>query len=162
METIHVTFDELSEQTDPVQIRTGPDPTLLTPGPISSGLVPQPVPAAPYVPPTNKELEILFKPMFDEYFVPPSVERLVSAAPAVPDPVISVGTPLSTTIDQDAPSTSHSSSSSKVQPPFSHQGVAAGHTIEDNPFSQDANDPFENIFAPELSSADSLMTSNNW
>nr|GFB12777.1 retrovirus-related Pol polyprotein from transposon TNT 1-94 [Tanacetum cinerariifolium] len=37
------------------------------PGQISSRLVPNPVPAAPYVPPTDKELEILFRSMFDEY-----------------------------------------------------------------------------------------------
>ncbi|GJV59132.1 retrovirus-related pol polyprotein from transposon TNT 1-94 [Tanacetum coccineum] len=60
METIHVTFDELTEQTAPVHSSPGPAPNLLTPGPISSGLVPNPPPAAPYVPPTNKELEILF------------------------------------------------------------------------------------------------------
>ncbi|GJT87400.1 integrase, catalytic region, zinc finger, CCHC-type containing protein [Tanacetum coccineum] len=35
----------------------------------------------------NKELEILFQPMFDEYLEPPRVERLVSPAPAVPVPV---------------------------------------------------------------------------
>ncbi|GKB15661.1 retrovirus-related pol polyprotein from transposon TNT 1-94, partial [Tanacetum coccineum] len=44
--------------------RKGPAPTFLTPGHISSGLVPNPVPAAPYVPPTNKYLEILFQPIF--------------------------------------------------------------------------------------------------
>ncbi|GJV49393.1 retrovirus-related pol polyprotein from transposon TNT 1-94 [Tanacetum coccineum] len=60
METIHVTFDELTGQTAPVHSSSGPAPNLLTPGPISSGLVPNPPPAAPYVPPTNKELEILF------------------------------------------------------------------------------------------------------
>nr|GEY64360.1 retrovirus-related Pol polyprotein from transposon TNT 1-94 [Tanacetum cinerariifolium] len=49
----------------------GPAPSFLTPGQISSGLVPNPVPAAPYVPPTNKDLEILFQPMFDEYLEPP-------------------------------------------------------------------------------------------
>ncbi|GKC48428.1 retrovirus-related pol polyprotein from transposon TNT 1-94, partial [Tanacetum coccineum] len=128
-----------------------PKPILLTPGQISSGLVPNPVPAAPYVPPTNKELEILFQPMFDEYFETPSVERPVPPVPVVQVPVISVGTPSSTTIDQDAPSISHSLSSSKVQPPISHQGVAVGPTIEDNPFSLADNDPFKNIFAPELS-----------
>ncbi|GJZ39814.1 retrovirus-related pol polyprotein from transposon TNT 1-94 [Tanacetum coccineum] len=31
------------------------------------GLVPNLVPAAPYIPPTNKELEISFQPMFNEY-----------------------------------------------------------------------------------------------
>ncbi|GJS91897.1 retrovirus-related pol polyprotein from transposon TNT 1-94 [Tanacetum coccineum] len=38
METIHVTFDELTEQMAPVQFSSGPAPNLLTPGPISSGL----------------------------------------------------------------------------------------------------------------------------
>nr|GEZ81925.1 retrovirus-related Pol polyprotein from transposon TNT 1-94 [Tanacetum cinerariifolium] len=42
--------------------------------------------------------------MFDEYLEPPRVERPVSPAIAVQVPVISSGTPSSTTIDQDAPS----------------------------------------------------------
>ncbi|GKF09712.1 hypothetical protein Tco_0043936, partial [Tanacetum coccineum] len=63
METIHVTFDELTRQTALVLFSPGPAPILLTPGPISSGLVPNPPPTAPYVPPTNKELEILFQPI---------------------------------------------------------------------------------------------------
>ncbi|GJR01064.1 retrovirus-related pol polyprotein from transposon TNT 1-94 [Tanacetum coccineum] len=71
MENIHVQFDELSELISPVQLGTGPAPSLLTPGQISLGLVPNSVPAAPYLPPTNKELEILFQPMFDEYLCYP-------------------------------------------------------------------------------------------
>ncbi|GKA52942.1 retrovirus-related pol polyprotein from transposon TNT 1-94 [Tanacetum coccineum] len=108
------------------------DPSLflLTPGQISSGLVPDIVPASPYVPPANKDLEILFQPMLDKYFKPPGVERLVPPAPAVQVPIISASTPSSTTIDQDAPSTSYSPSSSVVQPTILHQGVAAGPTIE--------------------------------
>ncbi|GKE92953.1 retrovirus-related pol polyprotein from transposon TNT 1-94, partial [Tanacetum coccineum] len=66
---------------------TGLAPTFLTPGQISSGLVPNPVPTAPYVPPTNKELEILFQPMFNEYLEPLRVKRPVSPALAVPVPV---------------------------------------------------------------------------
>ncbi|GJT49275.1 retrovirus-related pol polyprotein from transposon TNT 1-94 [Tanacetum coccineum] len=152
MKTIHVQFNELSEPMAPVQLSIGLTPTFLTPGQISSGLVPNPVPAAPYVPPTNKELEILFQLMFDEYLEPPRVERPVSSAIAVQVPVISASTPSSTTIDQDAPSLSHSSSSSKLQPPISHQGVVAGSTIiEDNPFAYADNDPFVNVFAPEPS-----------
>ncbi|GJY54669.1 retrovirus-related pol polyprotein from transposon TNT 1-94 [Tanacetum coccineum] len=77
METIHVTFNELTGQMAPVHSRSGPAPNLLTPRPISSGLVPNHTPAAPYVPSTYKELEILFQPMFDEYFEPPTVDRLV-------------------------------------------------------------------------------------
>ncbi|GJT61464.1 retrovirus-related pol polyprotein from transposon TNT 1-94 [Tanacetum coccineum] len=153
METIHVQFDELSEPMAPVQLSTGPAPTFLTPGQISSGLVPNLVPAAPYVPPTNKELEILFQPMFDEYLEPPRVERPVSPALAVLVPVNSAGTPSSTTIDQDAPSLSHSPSSSALQSPSSQQGVAAGSTIiKDNPFAPIDNDPFVNVFAPKPSS----------
>ncbi|GJU21526.1 retrovirus-related pol polyprotein from transposon TNT 1-94 [Tanacetum coccineum] len=133
--------------------RKGLAPMFLMPGQISSGLVPNLVPAAPYVPPTNKELEILFQPMFDEYLEPPRVERPVSSPIAVQVPVISAGTPSSTTIDQDAPSPSNSSSFSELQPPISHQGVAAGSTIiEDNPFAHADNDPFVNMFAPEPSS----------
>nr|GEV04846.1 integrase, catalytic region, zinc finger, CCHC-type, peptidase aspartic, catalytic [Tanacetum cinerariifolium] len=60
-----------------------------------------------------------------------------------------VGTPSSTTIDQDAPLTSYSLSSSVVQPPISHQGVAAGPIIKDNPFAQADNDPLVNVFALE-------------
>ncbi|GJR71420.1 retrovirus-related pol polyprotein from transposon TNT 1-94 [Tanacetum coccineum] len=63
-----------------------------------------------------------------------------TSALAVQVLVVSAGTPSSTTIDQDAPSTSHSPSSSEVQPPISHQGVAAGPTFEDNPFAQADND----------------------
>ncbi|GJW87855.1 hypothetical protein Tco_0163195 [Tanacetum coccineum] len=101
---------------------TGPAPTFFTPGQISSGLVPNSVPAAPYV------------------------------GPAVPIPVNSAGTPSSTTIDQDAPSPSHSPSSSALQSPSSHQGVATGSTIiEDNPFAPVENNPFINVFAPEPS-----------
>ncbi|GKD19843.1 hypothetical protein Tco_1209001 [Tanacetum coccineum] len=91
METIQVQFDELSEPMAPVQLSTRPVPTFLTPGQISSGL------ESPYV------------------------ERPVSSAPAVPIPVNSAGTPSSTTIDQDAPSLSHSSSSSALQSSCSHQ-----------------------------------------
>ncbi|GKE13768.1 retrovirus-related pol polyprotein from transposon TNT 1-94, partial [Tanacetum coccineum] len=153
METVHIQFVELSEPMAPVQLSTRPAPTFLTPRQISSGLVPNPVPAAPYVPPINKELEILFQPMFDEYLEPPRVEILVSPAPAVPVPVNSAGTPSSTTIDQDAHSPSHSPSSSALQSPRSHQGVAAGSTIiEDNPFSPVDNNLFVNMFSSEPSS----------
>ncbi|GKA69356.1 retrovirus-related pol polyprotein from transposon TNT 1-94 [Tanacetum coccineum] len=155
METIHVTFDELTQHMAHVHIRTGPEPILLTSGQISLGLVSNPVPAAPYVPPINKELEILFQPMFDEYFETHSVEQLVPLALATQVLILSAGTPLSTTIDPDAPSTSHSPSSSEVQPPISHQGAAAGPIIKDNPFAQADNDLFEKVFAPELSSAES-------
>ncbi|GJU17417.1 retrovirus-related pol polyprotein from transposon TNT 1-94 [Tanacetum coccineum] len=112
METIHVQFDELSKLMAPMQLSIGPAPTFLTPRQINSGLVPNPILIAPYVPPTKKELEILFQLMFDEYLEPPRIEKPVSPALAVPVLVNSAGTPSSTTIDQYAPSPSHSPSSS--------------------------------------------------
>ncbi|GJR39888.1 retrovirus-related pol polyprotein from transposon TNT 1-94 [Tanacetum coccineum] len=127
METIHDQFDELSEPMAPVQLSTGLAPTFLTPGQISSGLVPNLVPVAPYVPPTNKELEILFQPMFDEFLEPLRVERLVSPALEVPVPINSTSTPSFTTIDQDAQSLN-------------------------NPFAPVDKNPFVNVFALELSS----------
>ncbi|GJU35758.1 hypothetical protein Tco_1184112 [Tanacetum coccineum] len=73
-----------------VQSSPGPAPKLLTPGPISSGLVPNPAPDLPYVPPTRKELEMLFQPMFDEYFNPPG-NRQDPIPNVVQDPVITTG-----------------------------------------------------------------------
>nr|GEU73440.1 hypothetical protein [Tanacetum cinerariifolium] len=130
---------------------TGPAPMFLTPGQISSGLVPNPVPATLYVRPINKDLEILFQPMFDEYVEHPRVERPMSPAQAVQAPVNSVGTPSSTTIDQDAHSPSILLSSSALQ--SHHQGVAAESTfMEDNLVAPVDNNPFINVFAPKPSS----------
>ncbi|GJV60235.1 retrovirus-related pol polyprotein from transposon TNT 1-94 [Tanacetum coccineum] len=122
METIHIQFDELTEQMAYVQLSTGPTPSFLTPGLINSGLVPNLVPGVPYVPPTNKELEILFQLMFDEYFEPPLFERLVFLAPTVSAPVNSAGIAANSTL------------------------------MEDNPFAPVDNHPFINLFALEPSS----------
>ncbi|GJR26197.1 copia protein [Tanacetum coccineum] len=126
---------------------------FLTPGQISLGLVPKPVPVAPYVPPTNKKLEILFQLMFNEYLEPPRVDRPVPPALAVQGPVTPAGTSSSTTIDQDAPSASYSPSSLALPSPSSHQGIAVGSTItKDNPFAPASNDPFKNVFPLKPSS----------
>nr|GFC17003.1 Gag-Pol polyprotein [Tanacetum cinerariifolium] len=137
---------------------------FLTPGQISSGLVPNSVPATPYATPTNKELEILFQPMFDEYLEPPPVERPVPPAQAKQAPVNSAGTPLSNTIDQDAPTPSISPSSSALQSHSLHQGVAAEpNYIEERTNAPVNNPPFVNVFAPEphseaLSSGDIILS----
>nr|GEW10949.1 integrase, catalytic region, zinc finger, CCHC-type, peptidase aspartic, catalytic [Tanacetum cinerariifolium] len=98
---------------------------------------------------------IIYKctPMFDEYMEPPRIKRSISPAPAVLVPVNSAGTPLSTSIDQDAPSPSHSPSSSALQSLCLQQGVAAESTLMDeNLFSPVNNDPFINIFASKPTS----------
>nr|GEZ32079.1 copia protein [Tanacetum cinerariifolium] len=91
----------------PVHLGTRPALILLAPRQISSWLVPNPVLADPYVPPTNKDLEIFFQSLLDEYLEPHRVERPVSPAPVVQVPVNSAGTPSSTTIDQYAPSSNN-------------------------------------------------------
>nr|GEZ44721.1 hypothetical protein [Tanacetum cinerariifolium] len=85
---------------------------------------------------------------------PPCVGKPVSPTPAVLVLVNSADTPSSTAIDKDAPSPSHSPSSSALQSPCLHQGVAAKSTLMDeNLFTPVDNDYFINIFAPEPTSA---------
>ncbi|GJY53760.1 hypothetical protein Tco_0445424 [Tanacetum coccineum] len=78
-----------------------------------------------------------------------------------PEPIFSSSScfgrsaPSSITIDQDASLTGHLPPSSEVQPPISHKGVAAGPTIEDNPFDQAEDNPFVNVFSSEPSSEES-------
>nr|GEU93772.1 hypothetical protein [Tanacetum cinerariifolium] len=152
METIHVTFNEFTGQTDPVQTSPGPAPNILMLGPISSGLVPNPAPAIPYVPPTKKELEILFQLTFDEYFEPSTIDQQVPLALAVYIPVNPPCPSVSISADQDAPSEGHSPSSSDHQSSSVHHDDAADHSLEVNLFTPAKNEPFVNIFAPDTSS----------
>ncbi|GKA68260.1 hypothetical protein Tco_0768177 [Tanacetum coccineum] len=90
--------DNEETKPDPEEIyNSGPAPSLMTPGYISSGLVQISVSPTPYVPPSKKDYEIL----------------------AV-DPV---GSPSSTTIDQDEQSTSTSPTNQEIQSQVTHQGV---------------------------------------
>ncbi|GJR49524.1 retrovirus-related pol polyprotein from transposon TNT 1-94 [Tanacetum coccineum] len=110
----------------------------MTPSTSSSGLVPNPPSPAPFVPPTRKEWDIVFQPVFDELFNPPTnVDSLVPAdeilVPAVPANIESTGSPSSTTVDQDAPSTKN-------------------HDLE---VAHMSNDPYFGIPIPEIASEES-------
>ncbi|GJY47778.1 retrovirus-related pol polyprotein from transposon TNT 1-94 [Tanacetum coccineum] len=77
------------------------------------GLVPNPPPSAPFIPPSRHEWDLMFQPVFDEFFSPPaSVASLVPEVPVLAvdaqAPIESTGIPSSTTVDQDAPSLSTS------------------------------------------------------
>ncbi|GJZ00248.1 retrovirus-related pol polyprotein from transposon TNT 1-94 [Tanacetum coccineum] len=115
-------------------------------------LVPNPPLVAPYVPPTNKELEILFQPMFDDYFEPHTVDRPVPPAPATQVPVNLIDPSVSISVDQDAPLGSHSPLSPDHQSSSVHHGVAGEHSFEVNPFALADNKSFVNSFAPDPSS----------
>ncbi|GJX71138.1 hypothetical protein Tco_0308309 [Tanacetum coccineum] len=121
----------------------------MTPRTISLGLVQNPSSSTAYVPPTKKDLDILFQPMFYEYFQPsPSVVShvLPVVAPLLAD---TTGTPLSTSIDQDAPSASTSPTSQETKSPIISQGVE--EQIQETDNAQFDNNPFANIFTPEPS-----------
>nr|GFA91262.1 hypothetical protein [Tanacetum cinerariifolium] len=91
--------------------------------------------------------------MFDEYLEPPCVERLVHPAHAIQAPVNSAGTPSSTTIFQDAPFLSISTSSLALQSHSLHQGIAAESSfMKDNPVAPIDNTRFINVFALEPTS----------
>ncbi|GJT81715.1 retrovirus-related pol polyprotein from transposon TNT 1-94 [Tanacetum coccineum] len=99
----------------------------MTPATLSSGLVPNPAPPSLFIPPSRKEWDLVIQPMFDEYLNPsPSVDCQVPAVLA-PEPVISTGTPSSTTIDQDAHSTSTTPTTQETPSPVIPLGVEKLH-----------------------------------
>ncbi|GJV74376.1 retrovirus-related pol polyprotein from transposon TNT 1-94, partial [Tanacetum coccineum] len=139
METIHVTFDEMAQTMAPVRISSGPVPVIMTSGQLKSGLAP-----------TDKELEMLFQPMFDEHLEQSPVDEQVPSATEVNAQVAPPGTSLSTTIAQDAPSTSASSSTSDRHLPIQHQEIP-----EDTPIIHDVPHPSHNLVPGDPGSAQS-------
>nr|GFB46089.1 retrovirus-related Pol polyprotein from transposon TNT 1-94 [Tanacetum cinerariifolium] len=93
--------------------------------------------------PLHLKLEILFQPMFDEYLEPPRAKRLYSPAQVAQVSVSSAGTPLSTTIDQDAPSPHISPPPSALQSYSLPPGVIAEpHFMDDHNVASIDNNPF--------------------
>ncbi|GJY73273.1 retrovirus-related pol polyprotein from transposon TNT 1-94 [Tanacetum coccineum] len=133
----------------------GPGPQLLKPVTLSSGLVSNLPSPTQYVPPTKKDWEIWFQPMFDEYFNPPP--SVASPIPIVvaPEPADSTGTPSSTTNDQDAPSPSTLKTPQETQHPVIPSSVEEEfHDIE---VAHLDNDPFFGVPIPEPNSKESSL-----
>ncbi|GKB33154.1 retrovirus-related pol polyprotein from transposon TNT 1-94 [Tanacetum coccineum] len=88
------------------------DMTLATP---SLGLLLNPSLFTPFVPPWSHEWDLVFQPLFDEFFSPP--DSVVSPDPKVAAPALvkSTGSPFSTSVDQDEPSPSTSQSTHQSQ-----------------------------------------------
>ncbi|GJT38746.1 hypothetical protein Tco_0938611 [Tanacetum coccineum] len=105
METIHVTFDELTTMASE-QFGSGPGLQSITPATTSSGHVPNLIPQQPSNPLNRDDWDRLFHSMFNEYFNPSTI--VVSPVPvaAAPRDVDTTESPVSTSIDLDAPSTS--------------------------------------------------------
>nr|GFB76139.1 retrovirus-related Pol polyprotein from transposon TNT 1-94 [Tanacetum cinerariifolium] len=94
----------------------------MTPRTISSGLVRTSSSSTSYVPPSRNDWDLLFQPMFDELLNPsPSVvnqaPEVISLIAEVIPPVQadSTGSPSSTTVDQDAPSSSKTHTTTEIQ-----------------------------------------------
>ncbi|GJT63453.1 retrovirus-related pol polyprotein from transposon TNT 1-94 [Tanacetum coccineum] len=104
IETIHVTFDELTAMAFE-ESSSGPGLHYMTPATTSSGLVPNHIPQQSCIPPNRDDWDHLFQPMFDEYFNPPSITVPLVQDAAAPRVVVLADSPVSTSIDQDASST---------------------------------------------------------
>ncbi|GJV49470.1 hypothetical protein Tco_1439682 [Tanacetum coccineum] len=114
--------------------------------------VPNPALAIPYVPPTNKELELLFQPMFDEYFTPPG-DRQVPTINAVQVPINFTDHQFPSPVFRLSPSgVLLYTLSSDYQSSSVHLGVAAEQSFEVNPFFAADLEPFVNVFAPDSNS----------
>ncbi|GJR32037.1 retrovirus-related pol polyprotein from transposon TNT 1-94 [Tanacetum coccineum] len=101
---------------------SGPKLQLMTPATSSLGLVPNTIPQQPCNPPNRDDWDHLFQSMFDEYFNPPTI--VVSLVPVAAEPraVDIADSPVSTSIDQDAPSTSIPSTQEQEHSPIISQG----------------------------------------
>nr|GEV79434.1 integrase, catalytic region, zinc finger, CCHC-type, peptidase aspartic, catalytic [Tanacetum cinerariifolium] len=105
IETIHVTFDELSAMAYE-QFSSGPELHSMTPATSSSGLVSNLISQQPCIPPNRYDWDRLFQPMFNKYFNPPTIVVSLVPVSAAPRAVHLANSPVSTLIDQDALSTS--------------------------------------------------------
>nr|GEZ58027.1 hypothetical protein [Tanacetum cinerariifolium] len=163
VETIHVDFDELTAMASE-QSSSGPTLNEITPATISLGLVQKPSSSTPYVPPSRNDWDLLFQLMFDELLNPPPSFDL--QAPEVIAPIAdviplvqaeSIGSPSSTTVDQDAPSSSKSQTTPETQSFVISQDVE--EDIHDIEVAHMRNDPLFGVPIPEVTYAQSSSTS---
>ncbi|GJV63942.1 retrovirus-related pol polyprotein from transposon TNT 1-94 [Tanacetum coccineum] len=122
------------------QFSSEPGLQFMTPGTLSLGLVSNPPSLTPYVPPTNNDWVILFQPMFDELLHPPPSVVSPVLAIAAQRPVDPTSSPVSTSIDQDAPSSSNPSTQEQEQSSIISQDVEESLKIphfHDDPLHED-------------------------
>nr|GEY32685.1 hypothetical protein [Tanacetum cinerariifolium] len=122
METIHVAFYELTVMASK-QFNSGPELQFMTPETSSSGLVPNLVLQQPCNPPTRNDSDLLFQPMFDEYFNPSLIIVSPIQVAATTKAVDITDSPVLTSIDQDARSSSIPSTQEQKQSLILSQSV---------------------------------------
>ncbi|GKF21855.1 hypothetical protein Tco_0070493, partial [Tanacetum coccineum] len=122
IETIHVTFDELTAMASK-QFSSGPVLHSMTPATSISGLVSNTFSQQPCILPNRIDWNHLFQPMFDEYFNPSSIAVTPVQDAATARAVVLADSTVSTSIDQDAPSTSILSTLEQEHSPNISQGL---------------------------------------
>ncbi|GKA87880.1 integrase, catalytic region, zinc finger, CCHC-type containing protein [Tanacetum coccineum] len=138
----------------PVHNGAGPEISALQSGRTRSELVNDPT--TPSVPPSAKQLDELFQPLFDddEEF-PPAVPKTPVRVNAAQAPEIATGSPSTTIISEDAPAAISSSSESQTSPPDTSV------TSIETPLDTSDSAEFEPYFAPEPDSAVSSSSTVN-
>nr|GEW25656.1 hypothetical protein [Tanacetum cinerariifolium] len=86
-------------------------------------LVPNIIPQQPCNPPNRDDWDSLFQPLFNEYFIPPTIAVSPVLVAAVPRSIEIANSPVSTSIDQDATSSSIPSTQEKEYSSIISQGV---------------------------------------
>ncbi|GKC28763.1 hypothetical protein Tco_1036057 [Tanacetum coccineum] len=135
---IHVTFDELTAMASE-QFSSGPGLHYMTPATSSTRLGSNPVSQQPCLPPIRDDWDRLFQLMFDEYYNPPTIVVSLVQEAAAPRVEVLVDSPVSTSIDQDAPSTSIPSSQKQEQSLIISQGFEESPkipTFHDDPLNE--------------------------
>nr|GFC87050.1 hypothetical protein [Tanacetum cinerariifolium] len=154
VETIHVDFDELTTMASEHR-SSGPALNEMTPRIISFGLVPTTSPSTSYVPPSRNDWDLLFQPMFDELLNPPpsgvnqapeAIALIVEVIPLVN--ANSTGSPSSIMVEQDAPSTSNSTTPTETQSSTIPQDVGGDNL--DMEVAHMGSDPMFGIPIPEI------------
>nr|GEY07418.1 hypothetical protein [Tanacetum cinerariifolium] len=128
---------------------SGPELHGLTLRHISSGLVLNQATSTLAKPPIKNDWDVLFQPMIDEYFKPPSaVSTPISTVTLLPSDKTEASS--STSIDKDAPYPSTSLNNETTSPPINSTNAEEPHNEEDAMFDSDT---FTNPFAPLVTSS---------
>ncbi|GJX01459.1 retrovirus-related pol polyprotein from transposon TNT 1-94, partial [Tanacetum coccineum] len=122
---------------------SGPGLHSMTPATSSSGLIPNPIPQQPCIPPPRDVWDCLFQPMFNEYFTPPSIVVSPIQEANAPRAVALADSPVSTSIDQDALSSS-TPSTQEQSPNISQESTSQGSSSN----VIQTHTPFEHLGQP--------------
>ncbi|GJZ20619.1 hypothetical protein Tco_0557209 [Tanacetum coccineum] len=146
METMNVQIDEITQMASE-QHGSGPNLYSLTLRQISSGLALNQAASTSAKPPIKKDWDLLFQPMFDEYFKNPSAASNPISVTNLPSPYTPKASS-STTIDKDAPSPSTLPKIKTINSPINSINVETNEEV-----AMFDSDTFTNLFAPPNTSS---------